>query len=131
MKTRTRLPLRLTATLMAMGLSGACLAQAPVADAGLAPVYRLQQVENGNMSCARIFNEIRRLYAMTYDTEPRFWDDPLNKAAFVGGMVFAPAYYYLSYASASRYLDTARPIYVRGQLDRLRTLSAQKQCFVR
>jgi len=130
MKNRTHLPLRLTATLLAMGLSGACLAQAPVADANMAPVYRLEQVDDGNMSCDRIFNEIRRLYAMTYDTEPRFWDDPLNKAAFIGGMVFAPAYYYVTYATVSRYLDAAKPIYVRGQLDHLRTLSAQKQCFV-
>jgi len=129
MKTLTHLPLRLTATLLVMGLSNPCLAQAPVADANLAPVYRLERVDDSQMSCDRIFNEIRRLYAMTYDTEPRFWDDPLNKAALVGGMIFTPPYYYMTYATVSRYLDTAKPIYVRGQLDRLRTLSAQKQCF--
>ena len=129
MKNRTHLPLRLTVMLLVTGLSGACLAQAPVVDANQAPVYRLEQVDDGQISCYRIFNEIRRLYAMTYDTEPRFWDDPLNKAAFIGGMIFAPAYYYMTYATVSRYLDTAKPIYVRGQLDHLRTLSAQKQCF--
>lgn len=83
-----------------------------------------------HQTCQQLYRRRLQLLPQTLDYKPAYWDDPRNKVAVFLGTVFAPAFYFLTYSAFSSYLDEARQIDPRIELDALRQASAQQRCFV-
>lgn len=81
-------------------------------------------------SCQQLYARRLQLLPQTLDYKPAYWDDPRNRVAVFLGTMFAPAFYFLSYTGISSYLDAARQIDPRIELDALRHASAQQRCFI-
>ncbi|MEM7467465.1 MAG: hypothetical protein AAF387_11335 [Pseudomonadota bacterium] len=83
-----------------------------------------------HQTCEQLYQRRLAVLPQTLNYKPDYWDDPRNRVAVFLGTMFSPAFYFLGYSGVSNYIDSARQIDPRIELDALRYASAQQRCFV-
>ena len=81
------------------------------------------------LTCIELYQRRLVLLRQMQHHKPTYWDDPRNQAAVFIGLIWTPAFYFLSYSALTARLDDLSMGDPQIALDTLRHASAQQRCF--
>lgn len=82
------------------------------------------------LDCEALYERRLALYRQNLTTKPDLLDDPRTQAAMFIGTIWTPAFLYLPYAAAERYLDQIERIERTAEINDLAYASSAQDCFM-
>lgn len=82
------------------------------------------------LDCEMLYARRLALYRENLSTQPDLLDDPRTQAAMFLGAIWTPAFLYLPYAAAERYLDNIERIERTAEINDLAYASSAQDCFL-
>ena len=98
-----------------------------VSEAQGEPVYVKPDIDK---TCVELYLEITALLDQRNDARAGYWSDSKNQLAGAASTVFKPAVLYLGYSAIQHLQTTEASSEVGPRVRKLRTVSADKRCFV-
>jgi len=127
---------RLVRLAVICGLLVGPLALSPSVQAAAAGTPTTSDVPDLERSCAAIYNEITMLLKQKDNHQNSFFSSRYNRAAAYTASTFTdvvvyPALAYLAFATVVYFYKHAQVPDLRERIETLRTVSAQKLCFIK